>query len=90
VTKKELLSLDYHRNGVGGLPFWVALVKETEDGEERIMLVIRNKEADKDTGAVVCFALDVKKLTEGDIRFYHNSWRGDHYAEFMDTEIKRK
>lgn len=76
--------IDYHRNGVGGMGFHVAILKE--DG--RNMLVVRfPKEADKDAGAILCAAFDLALLAEGVIEFGHNSWRGDHYNEVVDKRI---
>ena len=80
--------LDYHRNGMCGLGFHVAIVDEVEQGQTREMLVIRfPSEADKDVGAVLCAAFDLAKLDEREVRFFHNSWRGDHYADVMDRAI---
>ena len=89
-STKQVTQLDYHRNGICGLGFHVGIVKETDDGETREMLVIRfpKDEADKLTGMVVCAAFDLAKLDEREIRFFHNSWRGDHYADVMDEAIQ--
>lgn len=85
----KLISIAYHRNGVSGMPAYVALVDEWEDGAKRRMVVTRVQDADRGTGMVNCFALDVGLLAKGDVRFGSNSWRGDHYHEFMDKEINR-
>lgn len=80
--------LDYHRNGVSGLGFYVAIVEETEDKERREMLVIRfPKESDKATGGVVCAAFDLAKLDQREVRFCYNSWRGDYYHAIVDKAI---
>lgn len=83
-------ALDYHRNGVSGLGFHVGIVQERDGEEVRDMLVIRfPKEADKVTGNVVCAAFDLAKLADKDIRFGHNSWRGDYYHAIMDEAINK-
>ena len=90
-TSKKLIGpLAYHRNGVGGEGFHVALVEEIDGDETRRMVVIRAKDADKHTGSVNCFVLDVDKAAAGDVQFFTNSWCGDHYADFMDTEIDKR
>lgn len=87
-SKKSLVKMDYHRNGISGLGFHVAIVDETEGDETRRMLVVRfNKRADEETGNVVCAAFDLAKLDQRIIEFGLNSWRGDHYSDFMDAEI---
>lgn len=87
----KVKKLDYHRNGVCGLGFHVAIVEDRSDGEKRDMLVVRfSKEADKETGAVVCAAFDLAKLDEREIRFFYNSWRGDHYNAVVDSAIEKQ
>lgn len=79
--------LDYHRNGVGGLGFYVGVVAEQQGQERRRMLVVRFPDVDKEAGAIVCAAFDLAKLAEEDITFGSNSWRGDNYDEVMDAAI---
>lgn len=90
-TQQQIKQLDYHRNGVCGLGFHVAIVEEIEDGERRDMLVVRfPSDADKDAGGVLCAAFDIAKLIHHDIEFGSNSWRGDHYADVMDAAIDKQ
>jgi len=87
----KVKSLDCHRNGVCGLGFHVGIVEDTTDGRKnkRDMLVIRfDKQADKDAGQVVCAAFDLALLDKREIRFFHNSWRGDYYHTAMDAAIE--
>lgn len=86
----KVTRLDYHRNGISGLGFHVGIVEEMgEDGKIREMLVVRFlKEADKETGNVVCAAFDFAKLDKREIRFFYNSWRGDYYSYVMDDAIE--
>jgi hypothetical protein len=86
---KTLKSIAYHRNGICGLGFHVAIIQEDDGDGPREMLVIRfSKESDKDTGQVVCAAFDLKLLDVRDIAFGSNSWRGENYVEHMDRMIK--
>jgi hypothetical protein len=81
----RLLKVAYHRNGVSGLGFDVAILR---DGENRKMLVVRfSKKADKGAGAVLCAAFDLDLLAKDEIGFGVNSWRGDEYANFLDPLI---
>jgi hypothetical protein len=84
----ELVKLDYHRNGICGQGFWVAIANETdEDGEKSQKLIIRFPDVDKEVGAVVCSVLDLGLLNKRIIEFGRNSWRGDHYSDAMDAWI---
>lgn len=87
-TMQQVKEIAYHRNGICGLGFYVAVVKEKEDGKERDMLVIRFPDADDQMGSVVCAAFDLALLAEKNITFGVNSWRGDHYYVAMDAAIK--
>jgi len=81
----KLLKIAYHRNGISGLDFDGAIVR---DGKNRKMLVVRfSKQADKGAGAVLCAALDLDLLGKEEIGFAVNSWRGDEYANFLDPLI---
>lgn len=82
----KVRELHYHRNGVSGLGFYVGIVQE----DDREMLVVRfPKEADEQIGNVVCAVFDLAKLDKREIRFLHNSWRGDHYSWVMDQAIEK-
>jgi len=86
----KVKTLDYHRNGVGGLGFYVAIVEQVEDGIRREMIVVRfPKGADADAGGILCAAFDLARLDKREIRFFHNSWRGDHYHEVVDAAIRK-
>lgn len=88
-SKQTVKELDYHRNGVSGLGFYVGIVESIEDGVKKEMLVVRFPEsADDLIGNVVCAAFDLAKLDKREIRFVHNSFRGDHFHEVMDKAIR--
>lgn len=88
-SKQVVKQMDYHRNGVSGLGFYVGIVESTEGGATKEMLVVRFPEsADDLVGNVVCAAFDLAKLDKREIRFVHNSFRGDHFHDAMDKAIR--
>lgn len=85
----EVTALAYHRNGISGAGFHVAIVLDN-DGSEKVVIRF-GAEADKGTGGVVCAVLDLGILREAEggqrIAFARNSWRGDHYNGIVDRAI---
>ena len=82
--KLTLTAADYHRNGICGEPFRVALFRN--ETEKRDMLAILTDENGDDYGQKCngrCYVLDVAMLAEGNIRFGENSWRGDDYEPHL-------
>lgn len=70
--KLSIISAAYHRNGICGAPFQVAIFED--DGPE----------AGRKVGIIFdephhCAVLDLQKLVQGDITCGTNSWRGDNY-----------
>ena len=92
-TKLSLMnesSIAHHRNGISGLGFHVAVALEEDEAERRRMLIVRfPKEADKETGNVVCAVFNLDLLAAGIVCNGRNAWRGDHYHEFIDSEIRK-
>jgi len=88
--KLNIISIDYHRNGICGCPFTVAIFDEPDaDGNARRMLAVVF-DSDKGTGRGGddgrCAVFQVDKLTSGDIAFGSNSWRGDRYENIIRKE----
>jgi hypothetical protein len=79
------IRVDYHRNGIGGIGFHVALFdNKTSEGTERRMVGVVFPEA----GA--CAVFDVDELSKGNIQFAHgNSWRGDHFEPQLREAIEK-
>ncbi len=77
LKKTNILSVAHHRNGVGGIPFDVAIV---DDGESNKVVVLFPER-------YACAVLDIKKLCEGNIKFSENSWRGDIYDDAFRKKI---
>jgi hypothetical protein len=85
VKRIKIRVIDYHRNGIGGAPFHVAIFDEDKSAH-----------ADDQCGKVGiifgqpdhCAVLDIAKLASGDIAFGSNSWRGDEYEPHLRKAIK--
>ena len=86
--KREVIKLDYHRNGVCGLGFYVGIIKD-EDGSRKV--AIRFPDIDQKIGNIICAVLDIDLLNKNIIGMFEgkgNAWRGDHYSDVMDKAIK--
>jgi hypothetical protein len=80
---KRILSIAYHRNGIGGAPFHVILFEDRgEEGSRKVAVVFEEP----------CHiaVLDVAMLAAGDIAFGSNSWRGDVYEPAMRRAIAKR
>lgn len=93
--KLTLKAADYHRNGICGEPFRVALFRN--ETEKRDMLAILTDENGDDYGQKCngrCYVLDVAMIAEGNIRSGENSWRGDdyepHLRPLIEAELQRQ
>ena len=80
--KIKVLDVDYHRNGICGNGFNVItfITRFSDEGEHKMVGVIFN-----DKGS--CAVLDVDLLSQGDIKFGSNSWRGDHFEDILRKAI---
>jgi hypothetical protein len=79
------IRVNYHRNGIAGEGFHVALFDNHIDGEKqpRHMVGIVFQ------GAGQCACFDVGELQKGNIQFAQgNSWRGDHYEGELRVAIR--
>jgi len=74
----KILDCSYHRNGVGGTPFFVSIFQDDEPAcKGKTMLAIQFDVEDE-----VCTAVfDLDLLAKGNIKFMENSWRGDHFHD---------
>src|SRR5690242_19349612 len=86
VTRIKVRAIDYHRNGVGGAPFYVAIFDEDKNADL----------SDQGRKVGIVFeepwhtaVLDIAKLAQGDIRLSSNSWRGDAYEPHLRKAIRR-
>ena len=76
----KILAVAHHRNGVCGAPFDVAIV---HDGETKKVVILFEEK-------YVCAVLDIDMLSQDNIRFGENSWRGDQYDGAFREKVKRK
>ena len=86
----KITQLSYHRNGVCGDGFYTGIIK-TEDNERKVFTHFPdcNEEGEiihGDNCRTTILDLDILKEKE-DTRFGHNSWRGDHYHDFIVSAI---
>ncbi len=79
----EIQGAAYHRNGIGGAPFYVAYFTDDRDGDVqgRQMVGIVFPEYEMATAV-----FDLHLLSEGVIAFGENSYRGDHF----DAELRKR
>ena len=71
----------YHRNGIGGAPFHIVIFRDPEAG--RMVGIV----FDEPHHVAV---LNVDKLSQGDIAFGSNSWRGDQYETSLRHAIGKE
>lgn len=82
--KVEIIAADYHRNGVGGEPFYVVLFNdlESEDHDQNPMVAVLFHEP------MTCAVLSVPRLATATIEFGMNSWRGDRYSDALRPALQ--
>ena len=76
----QIIDADYHRNGVGGAPFKVALVDDPNDGDTKLVIMFGQE------GHTAVLSLD-KLIQRDDITFGSNSYRGDVYEQELRAEL---
>lgn len=88
MAKRKLLAIDYHRNGVCGVGFYVVTFRDG-DGSRKVATWFGTTETDEAAACPIlqdCYSvLDIDKLAAGSIATsdgaLSNAWRGDHYAD---------
>ena len=78
-NKLTVIDSDYHRNGVGGMPFRVALVDDEQEGDTKLVIMFENE--------YHTAVLSLDKLQAGDINFGSNSYRGDVYESALRKKL---
>lgn len=76
-----LTDQDYHRNGIAGAPFHVVLFDDRDQGK-MLGIVFEAKHH--------VAVLQLQKLTEHNITFGSNSWRGDRYEPHLREAIAER
>lgn len=91
--KFEVLSADFHRNGVSGRGFYVGLVRRREDGNDAIYQIValpENADDEADLSKITfdgghgveVYVTDLMTVAQrGTVAFGINSFRGDHFIE---------
>lgn len=90
MSKRKVIKLDFHRNGISGLGFYVGII---EDSDKSRKVAIRFPDIDNKIGNIICAVLDIDLLNENIIGMFEgkgNAWRGDHYNDIMDKAIKER
>ena len=83
----KVKQLEYHRNGICGEPFHVAIVTE---GRDRRLVIHFEGKGSKCGMETITAAFDLAMLADGEIRFGVNSFRGDHYSALMRAAIAQR
>lgn len=79
-NRLQILDLDFHRNGVAGRPFKVALVDDANEGDVKLVIMFEEE------GYTAVLSVD-KLHEDEDISFGTNSWRGDEYETALRSEM---
>lgn len=88
----RVLEVDYHRNGVGGRPFIVAIVEDPIDTMPGRFLYVDFGEHD-----YAVAVLDLDKTAEGNIHMHStgsalhpggNAWRGDMVKDMIGIAVR--
>jgi hypothetical protein len=77
---KNIANLAYHRNGIGGAPFYVVLFNDSESYKLGIVFDSPDHVAILDVGRLIC----------GNIAFGENSYRGDVYETPLRAAIAKQ
>lgn len=76
----SILNSSYHRNGVGGAPFRVAVVADPLEDDVKLVIMFE----DEWHTAVLSLT---QLQADGNISFGENSWRGDYYEVHLRDEL---
>lgn len=87
----KVTQVDYHRNGISGMGFYVCAFTMQENDDEPVRemfgVVFPN---DHETGYDIRTAVfDRRLIGEGVIAFFENSWRGDMFHPFLVDAIEQ-
>jgi len=81
MTKITVLNIDHHRNGIAGAPFHAIVFRDTgPEANVKLGIVF-----DAPSHVAV---LDIAKLSDCDVEFGSNSWRGDTYENQLREVVK--
>jgi hypothetical protein len=76
----QIVNAAFHRNGIGGAPFYVALVDDPDESDTKLVIMFENE--------MHTAVLSLDKLIQNeDIDFGSNSYRGDQYDAALRDEL---
>jgi hypothetical protein len=76
----QIVNAAFHRNGVSGAPFYVALVDDPDESDTKLVIMFENE--------MHTAVLSLDKLIQNeDIDFGSNSYRGDQYDAALRDEL---
>lgn len=85
------ISVAHHRNGVSGEPFHCVIFDKTDrDGTNRMLAVRFADDEGEGFQNPRIAVFDLALLSQSDIEFGSNSFRGDHFVDAIDKAIKTK
>ena len=85
------ISVAFHRNGVCGEPFHCVIFDKIEHGSTNRMLAVRFADDEGEGFQNPRIAVfDIALLSESDIEFGSNSFRGDYFVDAIDKAIETK
>lgn len=92
--KGKVVSVDYHRNGVGGAGFVTAAIKcqFNDEGDEQMFVTMSffGYPSSRNTFIEQTGAVDASIAATGNVRFFENSWRGsDMFGEIVAEAFEK-
>lgn len=83
--KIKIIQIEYHRNGVGGKPFYAVLFKHAPEGRKQMNFLASVFD---EQGSISVICLDM--IEEHGVTFAENSWRGDYFETVLIDAIKKE
>lgn len=82
--KFKNVTVEYHRNGISGEGFHTGFFDWFDDDNKwRKMFYVLYE------GTGQCSIFDYELLKKGDVRFMHNSWRGDNFEKNLREAVEK-
>lgn len=88
----RVVEADFHRNGVGGEPFYVGIVEE--EGRRMLVTYFPPPDPEPRWRAPHIAVLDLDKAAAGNVYMHEsgsheggNAWRGDHYQRQAEAIV---
>ena len=90
--KRSVIEIEYHRNGIGGTPFFAVLFSDVVDDKTHIFVATYFPEQDEDgdymfNGRGDLAIISVSRMTRDGIG-RGNQWRSAYWHDWIDTQIR--